>query len=880
MKSIAIKNMLGALGYSDEHFSSDYAVQIDGTSALKFDYVAFSNQYVKDISTSCIAIQETHSSQEEDIYVRNAKYMATPVLILTQKERVRIWSIASNNQTLVKEDDEKLIQLYFEKNRFEFMSDNLIEAKMGLRQITIFEAAGLIDVSRDATCKILSKEFAKGLIAAKNCLKANKTVTSRDMNNITSITMHIISALIINSKINVESNVPDIYKLLDELSTKYKEYFSEKLMFKYGKEVVEAIYRSLNISINYQSVDHELLGYFYESTLLQLNKKKADAIRKEFGIYYTPKILSQEMANSIPIENIPVFSRKVLDGTCGSGSLLLSACKKLEYLVMHDMDDFSRHDYLTKMIVGYDVDKFASEVARLSFLLYSLPYGNKWDIKARDLLKINSIEETPYIIMGNPPYEEKRGAKTRTQKATKFLDKYMEWLHEEGYLGVILPEGFLQNDSSINQRRKLLENFDILELWSLPGTVFENNCSTTVIIAQKKKGFDKENLTKFKILTRNTYSIKNYFKLQKWDFVYFANIQKDWKCNAKYKMSFSPLDSILRKITTDKKTLNDVTYNIKGIMLPSNHETSRLQFDGWVPYISNAKHFQKYCFSEKMQDDIRYLNYDMTNEEEKAIKDTYKGLRLRRDYKWIYEAKQKVLIKMSSTPGESNCISAVIDDGQCVPSHSFFAVVSNTDNISNEAICALINSKLINAFVRKECVKRTIPTGVVRRIPIPVFSCEDIKQIDSVFRQIKTAYADKNYILLSHMQNELNDIIYKAFELTEEEVELVEDYYKIYSGNSDGKEDILDFSTYINVSGEVEDIDINRHICKVSLIECDMTEIVINPSIPGWFLRKGAEFSAKMYKGELYDVKPLVYSYLKDEEVMSFFSNELLQKGE
>ena len=58
MKSVYIKNMLGTLGYSTEHFSEDYSVPIDGTSAIKFDYVAFSDRYLKDVSISCIAVQE------------------------------------------------------------------------------------------------------------------------------------------------------------------------------------------------------------------------------------------------------------------------------------------------------------------------------------------------------------------------------------------------------------------------------------------------------------------------------------------------------------------------------------------------------------------------------------------------------------------------------------------------------------------------------------------------------------------------------------------------------------------------------------------------------------------------------------------------------
>ena len=168
MKSVYMKNMLGSLGYSNEHFSENYSVQINGTSAIKFDYVAFSDRYLKDVSTSCIAIQEVTDDSEETKYLEGAKYLATPIVIISKNIHVRVWNIAPQKTTLLSDSEENIIHLYFEKNRFEFMSDNLIDAKMGYRQMNIFEASGLIDFSRAATCKILSEEFEKGLLAAKN----------------------------------------------------------------------------------------------------------------------------------------------------------------------------------------------------------------------------------------------------------------------------------------------------------------------------------------------------------------------------------------------------------------------------------------------------------------------------------------------------------------------------------------------------------------------------------------------------------------------------------------------------------------------------------------------------------------------------------------
>ncbi|MFR2489849.1 N-6 DNA methylase [Coprococcus comes] len=876
MKSVYIKNMLGTLGYSNEHFSENYSVQIDGTSAIRFDYVAFSDRYLKDVSTSCIAVQEVIDDNEETKYLDGAKYLATPIVIISKNRHVRVWNIAPQKITLLNDNEENIIHLYFEKNRFEFMSDNLIDAKMGYRQINIFEASGLIDFSRKATCKILSEEFEKGLIAAKKYLKKRKNINGQDLNNITSITMHVISALIINSKIKPDEKVPDLFELLTDLSQTYKDYFSDKLMFKYGKGLLIEIYNDLNRSINYQSVDHELLGYFYESTLLQLSETKAETIRKEFGIYYTPRILSQEIVWSIPFESIPVDERYVLDGTCGSGSLLLSACKRLEELVSYEKTEIDRHNYLTRMIEGYDIDKFASEVARLSLLLYSLPYGNKWNIHAGDLLRINKSKiQVPFVILGNPPYEEVRGNSQKKQKAAAFLDKYLEWLHDDGFIGIILPESFLQNDSSVSQREKLLNEFDIIELWMLPGQIFENNCSTIVIIARKKKVED-EKLTKIKVLVRNKESIRSYFKQRKWDFEFFVNIQKRWKNEPKYKISVSPVEDILQKIIKGKKTIGDITQNVMGIMFPSNYNFSRMQFDGWIPYIANANNFRKYVISPQMRDNVCFFDYHMSEEEEKKIKKDYKGLRLRRDYESIYAASNKILVKMSSTPGEINCINALVDEDGYYPSHSFFVLISEDKKVSNYVLCALINSKLINAYVRRECVKRTLTTNVVRSIPVPEFSDVQISKIEQCYMSIKEACTSEDKEKVEKIQKTIDDIIFEAFNLEQGEKEKIEKLFEVYTRDGDNLTSAnVELKEYHNVSGEVEEIDIEKMYCTVYLAEFGEQEIKIEKSMPGWFLRRGTEFSAKYHEGKLFDIKPLMYSYLDDEEIIELLSKKI-----
>lgn len=866
--------VLEMLGYQNENILENYFVQIDGTSAIKYDVVAFSDKRLKDISTSCIAMQNVKDENEEEQYVEGAKYLAAPVLITSINDRMRVWKIKAEESTLLKEDPSNLIHLYFEKNRFAFMPDSLIASKMGYRQIDIFEASGLIDFSREATCKILSEEFEKGLIAAKVYMRSRKKINGQHLNNITSITMHVISALIINSKVFVAEQLTDIKMLTGRLSQYYKEYFNEQVMNRYGEELPRVIFDSLNHSINYQSVDHELLGYFYESTLLQVNKERAGNIRKKLGIYYTPKMLSRQISEQIPFETISPDDRYVLDGTCGSGSLLLSACKRLDDLVQLERVNYDRQEYLADKIQGYDEDKFASEVAKLSLLLYHLPSDVRWKIKAGNLLRLNTKEiQTPYVILGNPPYKEERKEGKREQKAVEFLERYMEWLHENGYIGIVLPESFMQNDSAKQQREKLLNQFDILEFWMLPGRIFENNCSTIVIIAQKKKPL-KDNITKIRILTRNKYSVKRFLEYGYWDFEFLSNRQSEWI--KEKKMKISPIEGILKKIIKNKKKISEMTKSGSGIMLPKDISFSETQFDGSVPYIKNAKKFRKYVISNEMADKIRFVNYAMTDEEQKNIESYYRGFRLRKNFESIYSSKTKILVKMSSTPGKIDCISAFVDENQIYPEHSLFCIASEGTEISDYVLCALINSKMINAFIRWECVKRTKTVKTIRSIPVPEFTEDQKNKIEEYYFKIKEAYLSENSEAVMGLQDKLDDIIFDAFGLSSDEKDQVNRMFAIYRGmDTSLKEENMAGQPYENVTGEVRKIFPDQMTCNVFLAELGELNIRLSSDMPGWFLRENAEFSAKYCNGKLFDLKPLLFSDCDAEDLFEMLTAEM-----
>lgn len=882
-----IQDTLKRIGYSENSLVNDYNVTTTGNNVLKLDLVAFSDSIVHDTTTSCIAVQWCNNRTEKERYLNEAKYIATPVMLLPEVEKVEIWNVKVQQPTIILKLKYNELYPYFQENRFDFSCEKIIEAKYGFRQLSLFETLGLIEFAENANYQMLGEEFKNALYTGKSMLDKLNIKGEKNYRALTSITMHVLAAVILSHKLYPDERIQNIHFLIEKLSIKFSNYFNKDYIYKFGKITVQAIFDCLNKNIIYRNTNNEMLGHFYESTLFGENELDKDATRKTFGIYYTPKALGEDILNHIPIEYIDEDKRVILDGSCGSGSLLISAYKRLERLLPVNWTAKHKHDYLTSKINGIDIDRFAREVARLSLLLYSLPNGNNWNIITNNTLKIDKFVKMDYptIIIGNPPFEEIRKG-SQKQKALEFMTKYMEWLQPEGYIGIILPESFLENNSGAQIRKILLKDFDLLEIWSMPETIFKNNWATTVIIAQKSKKVEGEKYpVKIRIVSRNKNSIKRYLESKKTDFEFFFADQSDWLKNKKYVIKFSPLQEVLDKISTFRK-LGEKTRHIQGIQIPLSKDypyVSRAFQEGYSKYLQSATDcFEPYFINWEIQGGYKYIKYD------ERYKDDFAGLRLRTDFEDIYRS-QKVLIKLSSPPGRFWRINAAIDRDICFPSHSFYCVIPKDDGVSLEELVAVINSKVINAFVGSAAIKRTLTVGVIKSIPIPNFSDEDKRNIITYVRKIEELKRSGDSNEVDTLVEALDEIVSKAFGLSESDIKLLDTYFRKRMGTETEKEESnTKLQRMWNYIGEVIDINFTSMTFIVSFVEYDgLKKVKITNNLPGWLLRKGACFTADLPEDsfddsyvEIYNVKPLEYTYMNDEQLISYVENKISNEME
>ena len=81
--------------------------------------------------------------------------------------------------------------------------------------------------------------------------------------------------------------------------------------------------------------------------------------------------------------------------------------------------------------------------------------------------------------------------------------------------------------------------------------------------------------------------------------------------------------------------------------------------------------------------------------------------------------------------------------------------------------------------MRKECVKRTLTTSVVRSIPIPEFSDIQIKEIERCYLSIREAYAEDDKEKIEEIQERIDDIIFDAFNLEQVESEKIRNLFAV-----------------------------------------------------------------------------------------------------
>lgn len=246
------------------------------------------------------------------------------------------------------------------------------------------------------------------------------------------------------------------------------------------------------------SADIDVLGDAYEYLIAQF----AAGSGKKAGEFYTPQAISTILSRIValdaqnPDRGVKESIKKVLDFTCGSGSLLLNVRKQMG-------ENIGR-------IYGQELNITTYNLARMNMLLHGVKdtefeifhgdsLANEWAF----LNNANPSQKVEFdAIVANPPFSLKWNPKEETAQDFRFhnyglapksaadfafLLHGFHYLSQDGTMAIILPHGVLFRGGAERAiRQKLLEDGSIDTIIGLPPKLFYSTGIPVCIIVLKK----------------------------------------------------------------------------------------------------------------------------------------------------------------------------------------------------------------------------------------------------------------------------------------------------------------------------------------------------------------------------------------------------------
>lgn len=575
------------------------------------------------------------------------------------------------------------------------------------------------------------------------------------------------------------------------------------------------------IAYNFRSMEADILGKAYENFIGHLStgkkrfKEKEDiGKRKKGGIYYTPRYIVDYIVNNTVREYVKgktfveMSKVKILDPACGSGSFLLrvfdvlveEGAKQLKRQLTYE----EKKHLMLGCIHGVDVDERAVAIAKLNLSLkmaergQPLPMLNEnirlgnsliddeaiagykafvWEEEFKEIMQEGGFD----VVVGNPPWVSIKGKQKSVDLSDKelnyLLQKYpcdtyrpnlfemfvwraLSLVKKEGFFSFIVPDRLCCNGQFINLRKHILDNFKLQKLWFKP--LFEGIISDTVIF----------------ILNKEKATLKSYVEIAEYPSIIFKKILQQFYQKIADN-SWSIVDEKVFRI------FDELRNKIEVIELSHEFQT-KVGFiakpDQLTKIRKNNKQIRVYKGENIQRFGIRD-NYYFEFKKENLAGGTQDILKLSK--------KNKVFLRKTGIN-----IIATFDNSGTYPEQSVYFVY--TENDSDQAalkyLCALLNSKLLNCYYRHFAITNRDATPQLKKIDLDHFPIILPKNKDQFVLNVDKMLSLRNQLQalgdrrtdervkieseIKKTDQEIDELVYKLYGLTNEEVKIVEESLK------------------------------------------------------------------------------------------------------
>jgi len=730
--AVQARPFLEQAGYRLEDLRSGFTFtsrRDDGSLANdRADLVAFGGQ-PQTPRTACVSVVEPAADVTIPDTVDRLRFLTAPVAIVGAGSSVELWSVRAHAPGKLNEASRDNWPQSFRSRLADLSPDRILEAKRGDTQLAFVDAelgSWADRVTNDTLTKLLETLLAR----AFNQLAPSSSAKPAAQRAIVRLVFNLFACRVLED-LGLIAAEPDPAQSLRLANDQFSENIDTQIVNSpyLARSLIRDVHSELRQRFAFATVTTDMLGHAYENALVIAK------LRRERGIYYTPREITRYVLERMPIESIRQEDRYLLDPCCGSGSFLLAGFHRLTSLLPESWTPMQRHRYLRARIIGRDIDDFAREIASLSLVLVDIHNRNGWNVREGDVTEISvgGVGRRPTIVVTNPPFKEIKEAGTRRELAADILVKLIGLAEAGGLMGIVLPQSVLDSRAGTEARMTVLQNCDVLELSTFPGGVFHSNADSVVLLLRKRpspSGMPKRagvttvhelrnrDLADFRskgVFTR-TYSVDT----------------EEWLGEPTNRFIVSPLSETWRKLESRCVRLGGVAHIRNGLQLKRGDTDSVVdeRRPGDVPFVDRLHVLRPFALltSGKIRE-TRWLRYG-------------ENLHRARD-RAIFDA-PKALVNSNRNPGSTWRLLAAAAPTGLFFSFNFHGIIPKPGtDVSIEQLIAVLNSPIANAWFDAHCRKRWVDLSTLARLPFPTFDAPAAKGIIEAVRRMEAAVLAK-----------------------------------------------------------------------------------------------------------------------------------------
>ena len=566
----------------------------------------------------------------------------------------------------------------------------------------------------------------------------------------------------------------------------------------------------------------DYLGNIYEDTLVHEEKKK-------LGEFFTPTLVVNYILDAVGyINQKEIETKKIIDISCGSGSFLIEAVRRLikKHLTIYKRQKISELTTkeakniivnVKKNIFGIDINRVACILCQINIQLilyeifthikssdesYQLPLFN---IKNCNTLLLDNSEKYNYVI-GNPPYlfirsipkDSKAIIASRDFNTFNgqydyyqfFIELGIKILESQGFLGYIVPDSLLALTNRSALRKYISEMTKIKEIYYTGPKFNDPVVSNIIIILQKEK--DKRSRMKNLIRIPSPQSQDKMIlqeNLKKWDYKFLIHLNNTDISIIEYlNKTFLTINDINKRKFSEISLSRGVELGKSGEIvfcesckkyfpLPKKNLTCRECNTGFKQekkekIISNllpcepTKDFQLFLYSinRYLKSPYRYIDTSKT------------GI----NYKSLENYQDRIIIRQIS---QNNLICATYDKNLSLNSQSFYNLKikeSSVPEFNNLYLLGIINSTLLSYYFIKSfgSYKKLFPRILIEKIknfPVKIPSSDiEIIKAKKIIRYVKISLANKDKIVINQVK--IDSLVFDLYQIPNDKRDYIKDF--------------------------------------------------------------------------------------------------------